>query len=165
MSWSFLFITLAITFVGAQDDCTTNPKWQDELELRFHHLTIFSADVCASAEFWEDTLGYRVMQDFTIPAAPPVLPCPIRDILLTRAPGDTLDIDQWLCPPGMPTPPPGYIHFTHFVNDVEAFDRKMAHKGVTVVMPITHITIGEQVITLACYQGPDTMVFCAGKNT
>ena len=29
----------------------------------------------------------------------------------------------------------------------------------------TEINTNGQVITLACYQGPDTIVFCAGKNT
>ena len=147
------------------DTCTTHAKWQDALEMRFHHITFFSEDVCAAAVFWEDVLGYRISTDFSIPAMPPAIPCPIRVMMLTRGPGDTLDLDQFMCPPGTPVPPPSYVHFAHFVNDVDAFHNKMIHKGVQVVMPPTNIDANDQQITLACYQGPDTIVFCAGKVT
>jgi len=154
-----IFLALIFAAAVAQDGDfpTQHVKWQDVIGMHRRHDTYIVADVEASMNFYQDVLGYRVIGDMAMPATPPLLPCPIRDILLERdGLGDIYDLVQFICPPGT-NPPPMYVHTVYHVEDIAEFERKMTHNGV--VAAGSPQTVNG--ITLACYYDPDNFIFCA----
>lgn len=172
MRAALVAFALCLALVAADDiictqggSCEAHPDWMDRIEARFHHISFFVDDVCATASFYKEMLGYKVQSEINVPAMPPELPCPMHAILMTRGPGDLLDLDQWLCPPGVPLPPAGFVHFVYMVNDIEVFHNHMAWKHVPVSLNMSVMRSPTQTIAIECYADPNGFQFCAAQNT
>lgn len=162
-------LIVVISVVSADDiicggsSCTASADWEDRIEMRFHHVSFFVSDVCAAAEFWKSTLGYKVQNEIHVPAMPPTLPCPMHAIMMTRGTGDIIDLDQFECPPGVAVPT-GYIHFVHMVNNVQTYHNKMAALHVPIARNMSSLRVPGNHIDIECYYGPDNIEFCAAQN-
>lgn len=141
--------------------CTTNAKWYDAVNLRWHHVSFAVADVCASAYFYQEVLGFRVQQSTLIPIGP----CTMKSIVMTGGGGNLMDLNQMICPEGIPSPfPIGFLHHVYDVTDVGVFVDRMTKHNLTVVIPHTTMDVNGTHLELACYLDPDNIQFCGARQ-
>jgi catechol 2,3-dioxygenase-like lactoylglutathione lyase family enzyme len=140
--------------------CSTHSKWTDAVDLRWHHVSFVVEDVCASAHFYQEIFGFGVMQSTLIPMGP----CQIKSIVLTGGGGNLLDLNQFICPPGIQGPPMGFIHYVYHVNDVQVFANRVAAHDVPISINITSVDMNGLHIQLVCFLDPDGIEFCGARQ-
>ena len=114
--WIFLcFNVVAHASVIQESVLTYQGNWQENVELRFHRVCIYTNDMEGSKELWTNVMGYRTIFEETTKMSDDTVPCAYsKRVLLQRGTQDG-------------------VLLTCFTGCVDRGDWEEPHSGITAI--------------------------------